>query len=450
MLIQEPHLINGVSYLRQLDTKSLYTIFLDSAGVTTDSRVNSPGRIFFALRGESFDGHDFVRQALSNGCAMAVIDKKEAAIPGRTILTGDVLLSLQKLACFHRQQFDIPVMAITGSNGKTTTKEMIRAVLSARYKTLATSGNFNNHIGVPLTLLELDPSHQIAVIEMGANHIGEIESLCNIAMPDHGLITNIGSAHLEGFGSPEGVVKAKSELFRYLKKTGGKAFLNSMRPELVGLSAEIRLDYIPFGTGSENFVSGKLLNSREQLNIEVYTEKFDEPLYLFTGLTGSYNFENVLAAVCTGVYFGVPSGRIKGAIENYIPDNNRSQITVTENNKLLLDAYNANPDSMHAAIVNFFSMPGENKSVILGDMFELGHYAPEEHSKIIKLLKKYGCREVILVGKIFYNSPGARDYLRFETTENLIDWLSANPLRNRFMLLKGSRAIQLEKCVAFL
>ena len=433
-----------------METKKLYSIFLDSEGVTTDSRVNAAGRVFFALRGENSDGHYFIEQAINNGSCMAVIDNRRYAIPGRTILVRDVLSSLQRLACFHRQQFNIPVLAITGSNGKTTTKELIRLVLSSRYRTLATIGNLNNHIGVPLTLLELVNTHEIGVVEMGANHIGEIHKLCEIAMPDHGMITNTGNAHLEGFGSYEGVVRAKGELFGYLKRTGGKAFLNTMRENLVEMANSLGLDRISYGKGPENFVSGKLLSAGEKLDVEIKTKIFTEPLYLTTRLPGSHNFENIVAAACAGIYFGVSPGQVKNAIENYIPGNNRSQITVTENNKLLLDAYNANPDSMRAAIVNFFSLEGEKKSVILGDMLELGRYTDEEHEKIIKLLNTYECHEVILVGKIFSRLPATGSYLRFENVDNLTEWLIDNPLRERFILIKGSRGIRLEKCVPVL
>jgi UDP-N-acetylmuramoyl-tripeptide--D-alanyl-D-alanine ligase len=429
-----------------LKTKELYRVFLDSPGVTTDSRVSAPGKIFFALRGEKFDGNSFARQAIKNGCSMAVIDDPGYVVPRQTILVNNVLSSLQQLACYHRQQFSIPVLAITGSNGKTTTKELVREVLSSRYRTLATRGNLNNHIGVPVTLLELNEDHQFAVIEMGANHIGEIETLCTIAMPDHGLITNIGSAHLEGFGSPEGVRKAKSELYRYLKRTGGKAFLNSDRPDLVELSEEISLDFIPYGAGEENFLTGSLLASDEKLELEIKTRKFSKSLNLKTQMAGDYNVENIIAAACIGAYFGASPGQIKEAVENYIPANNRSQITLTNKNKLLLDAYNANPDSMMAAIKNFAAMPGENKSVILGDMLELGQYATREHEKIIQVVDQYDFREVMLVGKLFYDIPAAGRYLKFKNTEQLTAWLTDNPVTGRFILLKGSRGIGLEKC----
>ncbi len=433
-----------------MNSKELYNVFLDSAGVITDSRIDAPGKIFFALRGNSFDGNCFVDDALSNGCSFAVIDNKDHAVSGKTILVSNVLDSLQMLARHHRQQFDIPVFAITGSNGKTTTKELIKTVMSSRFETLATSGNLNNHIGVPLTLLELNSSHQFAVIEMGANHQGEIASLCEIAMPTHGLITNIGTAHLEGFGSKEGVLRAKGELFVYLKKKGGKAFFNYDRNELRNLVLELDLDYISYGSGADRFVSGILLDSHDRLELVISVNEHNEYFVLKTNLPGAYNFENVLAAVCSGIWFGISSRQIKKAIEEYYPVNNRSQIFETSQNRLLLDAYNANPDSMRAAIQSFSSMPGDNKSVILGDMLELGEYADDEHKKVIEILKAHDFREVILVGCVFFNIPSPKEYLHLENSDKLIEWLTHNPLRNRFILLKGSRGVKLEMCISVL
>lgn len=433
-----------------MDTKELYSIFKDSSGVTTDSRSGAPGRIFFALHGDNFDGHHYVEQALNKGCIKAVIDDNDFAVPGKTILVDNVLTSLQQLACYYRQTFNIPVLAITGSNGKTTTKELVREVLSRRFKILATCGNLNNHIGVPLTLLKLESDHEIAVIEMGANHIGEINALCNIAMPTHGLITNIGYAHLEGFGSYEGVKKAKGELFRYLKDTGGTAFINSDRSELVNISQELRLKQLTYGTGEGHFVGGTLLDHGEHLEAELTSRGFAGTLKIKTRLTGTYNFENVLAAAASGIFFGVQPEEVKYAVENYIPGNNRSQITTTPNNKLLMDAYNANPDSMLAAITNFSSLQGENKSVILGDMLELGEYAEEEHIKIVNVVKCLDFKEVMLVGEVFKRIPAPDNFIRFEDTGQLVDWLKINPLASRFILLKGSRGIKLEKCTEVL
>jgi UDP-N-acetylmuramoyl-tripeptide--D-alanyl-D-alanine ligase len=305
----------------------------------------------------------------------------------------------------------------------------------------------NNHIGVPLTLLGNDWFSDIAVIEMGANHIGEIDELCRIADPGYGLITNIGSAHLEGFGSLEGVLKAKSELFRYIAENRGRAFLNCNRQSLVDVSNEIGLEYITYGSSNECFVSGKLKDSKENLKVEVNIKHPGETLFLNTRLAGDYNFENILAAACTGIYFGVPSTLVRDAIEEYIPLNNRSQIMQTEKNRLLLDAYNANPDSMQAAIMNFSFMEGEKKAVILGDMLELGEFTDREHQEIIDILKEKGIDEVFLVGEHFCNTKIPENYNSFKDVESLISWLETNRLHGRFILLKGSRGIKLEKCV---
>ncbi len=407
----------------------------------------SPEIFFFALGGENYDGHAFAQKALRDGCSLAVIDKSDFTVPGKTILVDNVLASLQELARYHRQRFEIPVVAVTGSNGKTTTKELMREVLSVKYPILATRGNLNNHIGVPLTLLEMKRYHQIAIIEMGANHTGEIDLLCRTACPTHGLITNAGLAHLEGFGSPEGVLKAKGELFEYLKKTGGKIFLNYDRLNLRDLARELDADCVSFGSGKKHFVSGTLQGSRERLEMAVRVQNPEQLFYLETQLAGDYNFENVLAAVCTGTWFGVSPEEIKTAVEGYVPGNNRSQIVETSSNTLLLDAYNANPDSMKAAIINFTDMPGKNKSVILGDMLELGEYAAGEHNKIIELLQVKGFRQVLLVGDMFCKSSAPTGYLRFRNVDRLINWLDRNPLSERFILLKGSRGIQLEKCI---
>ncbi len=430
-----------------MSVKQLYDLFLESTGVITDSRIAAPGNVFFALNGENYDGHIFTEQALRDGCRLAVIDNSDFAVPGKTILVDNVLASLQQLACHHRQQFEIPVVAVTGSNGKTTTKELMREVLSSGYNTLATRGNLNNHIGVPLTLLELKGFHQIAIIEMGANHAGEIDLLCRIACPTHGLITNAGLAHLEGFGSPEGVLKAKGELFEYLKRTGGKVFLNHDRPNLRDLARELDVDSVVFGSGEGHFVSGTLPGSQDRLKMEVRVQKPGQVFNLETQLAGDYNFENVLAAVCTGIWFGLSPFEIKKAVEKYVPGNNRSQILETSCNKLLLDAYNANPDSMKAAILNFSAIPGQNKSVILGDMLELGEYAAEEHNKVIELLHSKGFRQVLLVGDMFCNTPAPMDYVLFRNVDELVNWLDVNPLSGHFILLKGSRGIQLEKCI---
>ncbi len=433
-----------------MSIKELYGEFLRSEGVTTDSRGRVEGKIFFALRGEKYDGHRFAGDSLGAGCSLAVIDDGSHAVKGKTMLVDDVLSTLQQLALYHRNMFDIPVVAVTGSNGKTTTKELMHDVLGRKFRTLATTGNLNNHIGVPLTLLELKREHEIAVVELGANHIGEIDLLCRIVRPDHGLITNIGKAHLEGFGSLNGVLRAKSELFRYIKETGGMAFVNDDQPVLRELASELELDSLHYGKSEGCYVKGKMVNTPAGVEAEVTAGDPPVEYKVRSSLSGYYNFENILAAVCVGTYFGVPPEEVGHAIADYVPGNNRSQITKTLNNKLLLDAYNANPDSMMFALVNFLALPGKNKSVILGDMLELGSYAEEEHSKILELLSGSAYREIILVGSIFAGIGAPSGFISFKDTDRLMEWLKKNPLRNRFILLKGSRGIELERCVPLL
>ncbi|TVR75255.1 MAG: UDP-N-acetylmuramoyl-tripeptide--D-alanyl-D-alanine ligase [Marinilabiliales bacterium] len=433
-----------------MSVKALYDIFQRSEGVTTDSRHDIHGKLFFALRGERYDGHAFVRQSLEKGCYRAVIDDERYAADERTVKVDNVLSSLQALAAYHRKRFDIPVIAITGSNGKTTTKELMRDVLGRLFRTLATEGNLNNHIGVPLTLLRLRKEHEIAVIEMGANHIGEIDLLCRIARPDHGLITNIGRAHLEGFGSLQGVFRAKGELFRYLKSTGGKAFVNNDQDLLSDLARELELDAIYYGSSGYCNVRGRLTEDGPGTGLEVAAGNPPSVYNVKSSLAGSYNFENILAAVCVGDHFKVPPDQIINAVGEYIPGNNRSQIMQTARNRILLDAYNANPDSMRSALLNFTLQPGENKSVILGDMLELGRYEEEEHMEIVRLINGHNYREVILVGSAFSRIPLPKDYIHFENTGLLIEWLAKNPVRDRFVLLKGSRGIGLERCLPLL
>ncbi len=433
-----------------MSVQALYNLFHQSVGVTTDSRHDVHGKLFFALRGERYDGHFFVKQSLEKGCYKAVIDDERYAEGERTVTVDNVLSSLQSLAAYHRKRFDIPLVAITGSNGKTTTKELMRDVLGRKFRTLATEGNLNNHIGVPLTLLRLDKEHEIAVIEMGANHIGEIDLLSRIARPDHGLITNIGRAHLEGFGSLQGVFQAKGELFRFLKSTGGKAFVNNDQKLLSDLARELALDAIYYGSSGDCDVRGRLTEEGPGTGLEVAAGNPPSVYNVKSSLAGSCNFENILAAVCVGNYFKVPSDQIINAVGEYIPGNNRSQILQTARNRILLDAYNANPDSMRSALLNFAGQPGENKSVILGDMLELGIYEEDEHREIAGLLTGHNYREVILVGSVFGRIPLPKDYIRFENTGLLMEWLANNPVRDRFVLLKGSRGIGLERCLPLL
>ena len=442
----------------------LYTLYNQHPVISTDSRVCQSGSIFFALKGESFDGNAFAEKALQAGCAFAVIDDASYCTDNRMILVDDVLSTLQQLACMHRKTLKIPVIGITGTNGKTTTKELTAAVLSKKYNTLYTQGNLNNHIGVPLTLLKLTREHEIAVIEMGANHPGEIRDLTNISMPDHGLITNVGYAHLEGFGSFEGVVRTKGELYDFLRNTGGKIFLNSENADLTAIAEG--LEQITYGKEKSSFVSGKVLSNNPFLSFE-WQQKGKATLHsVETHLVGDYNLWNILAAITIGVHFDVAPEQINKAIENYEPANNRSQLMKTANNTLVIDAYNANPSSMRAALENFAStaeVPLKNpanasngqapanpsitspKAVILGDMLELGEKSAELHDEIIKFVESLEIEEILLCGEQF-SSVGKR-HKCFPSVEALDDFLKENPLRGYNILIKGSHGIHLEKII---
>ncbi|MCX6243354.1 MAG: UDP-N-acetylmuramoyl-tripeptide--D-alanyl-D-alanine ligase [Bacteroidetes bacterium] len=424
--------------------EKLYEKFLDHPEVSTDSRNIPEGVIFFGLKGETFDGNEYAAMALEKGASYAVVDDKKFAAGSRCILVEDSLKTLQELAKYHRKQFDIPVIAITGTNGKTTTKELIAAVLSRKYRTLATSGNLNNHIGVPLTLLKLKKDTEIAIVEMGANHQGEIDFLCRIAEPAHGIITNIGKAHLEGFGGFEGVIQTKTELFRYLKSMNGSAFVNTGDPLLVEHSAGMQV--IPYGNGqpaeilelsSDPFVSLKIKLEKDMINVS-------------TKLFGNYNADNVLAAACIGHYFGVAGSDIKDAIESYEPANNRSQLRKTESNVLILDMYNANPTSMEQALNHFSTYNSENKVLILGDMLELGSESDKEHLQVLALIDKLGFTDVYLVGPVFTRLNSKREWLCFQDSDLARMWLEHHKLQNSTVLIKGSRGIKLEKVVEML
>ena len=432
----------------------LYNIFLQHPIITTDSRNCPANSIFFALKGENFNANTFALSALEKGCAFAVVDEKEFAVDDRFILVDNVLETLQQLAHFHRKQTNIPVLGITGTNGKTTTKELITAVLKEKFKVLSTQGNLNNHIGVPLTLLQLLPEHQLAIIEMGANHPGEIDQLCQIAAPDYGLITNVGKAHLEGFGSFEGVMRTKGELYNYVFRHGKNIFIdknNNFLREMAanaGFSKNERI--VEYGLnvpGREPAaISGEILENSVFLKMKCHTP--EGSFMIETRLIGSYNAENILAAVAVGFFFGVENSAIQRGIENYNPQNNRSQLTVTQKNKLIVDAYNANPSSMSAAIQNFAQMEGEPKALIIGDMLELGEQSEEEHRNIIRLLQQKGFKNVLLVGPHFQKVNDS--YLSFQNVEELIKYLESSPLEGQNILLKGSRGIHLEKVLPFL
>lgn len=431
---------------------TLYKHFLKHPNVCTDTRDIQPDSIFFALKGGNFNANQFAEQALNSGCSLAVIDEEKYKKDERYLLVKDVLTTMQELANYHRKQLSIPVIGITGTNGKTTSKELLNAVLSQKYKVLATKGNLNNHIGVPLTLLNINDEHEIAIIEMGANHQGEIAMLCAIAEPDYGMITNIGKAHLEGFGGYEGVVKTKNELYQFIQQKGGKLFVNIDDQVLRELSENTTR--ITFGTSSTADFTGKLVDCNPFVNLKCKakndTQSLEEKPLIRTQLIGNYNFENILAAACIGNYFNVSEEQIKRGLENYIPSNNRSQVMQTKNNLLLLDAYNANPSSMNAAIENFAQMNQANKMVILGDMLELGDDSAKEHDAIVNLLKKKNITDVLLVGPFFMESGKIIQAKTFSNADEVVVYLKQNPVKNAAILVKGSRGIKLEKVVEFL
>ncbi|NOT50698.1 MAG: UDP-N-acetylmuramoyl-tripeptide--D-alanyl-D-alanine ligase [Chitinophagaceae bacterium] len=418
----------------------LYELYKKNPSVQTDTRKLKQGDIFFALKGDNFNGNAFAKQAIENGAAYAVIDEKEFEVKDKTILTEDVLATLQQLAKHHRQQFNIPVLAITGSNGKTTTKELIHAVLSSTFKTYTTEGNLNNHIGVPLTILKIKDDAEMAVIEMGANHPGEIASYCRYALPNYGLITNCGKAHLEGFGSEEGVRKSKGELYDHLRSTNeGLAFVMWDYDYLQDMSKGIS-GIIKYGTTADAHVIGKAKKNEPYLEVEII-QGIDDSI-IKTQLVGEYNLPNVLAAVTVGSYFKVPSAKIKTAIENYLPSNSRSQLIEKESNKIILDAYNANPSSMKLAIENFAKFNG-NKVMMLGSMAELGKESLGEHEAIIKQIAQSSWTAVVLVGGDFLKID--HPYIQFENSVQAREWLAQQDLRNTHILIKGSRSVQMEK-----
>jgi UDP-N-acetylmuramoyl-tripeptide--D-alanyl-D-alanine ligase len=427
-----------------MSIEDLYAIYKKHPSVQTDTRKLKPGDIFFALKGGNFNGNSFARQAIEAGAAYAVIDEKEFEIPGRTFLTEDVLIALQQLARHHRGQFPaaIPFIAITGSNGKTTTKELIHAVLSSAYKTYTTEGNLNNHIGIPLTILKIKPDAEMAVIEMGANHLREIAGYCEYTQPTHGLITNAGKAHLEGFGGEEGVRKGKGELYDYLRSHNGTAFVMWDYDYLQQMSKGIS-GIIKYGTIPEAHVIGKALKSDPLLDVEI-TQGLDEKK-IRTQLVGEYNLPNVLAAVTIGKFFKVPESKIKSAIEKYLPSNSRSQLLKKDSNHIILDAYNANPSSMKLAIENFARLKNDNKVLMLGSMAELGEKSLEEHKAILDIIKQFNWNHVVLVGGDFLKLT--HPYLKFENAAQAKEWLQQQDFRNTHFLIKGSRSMQMEKVV---
>jgi UDP-N-acetylmuramoyl-tripeptide--D-alanyl-D-alanine ligase len=424
--------------------EQLYSIFRKFPIVCTDSRLVKMDSLFFALKGEFSDGNLFAAKALENGASFAIVDNPEVAVDDRFIVVDDVLSSLQKLAAFHRRKLKMPVIAITGTNGKTTTKELTAAVLGTQKNIEYTRGNLNNHIGVPLTLLTITEKTEIGIIEMGANHPGEIEFLCRIADPDFGIITNIGKAHLEGFGSFEGVVRTKSELYRFLEDKGGVVFINGDNPVLKTAAGD-RLRLISFGANETNPLKGKTLFNPPFLTMEVNFPS--GPAQIKTRLIGDYNFENVMAAIAIGLYFKIDGNMIVEAIEGYIPANNRSQLIVSGTNHIIMDAYNANPSSMKVSLTGFLQMESAQKAVILGDMLELGVETLSEHQKIVDILtKQHNCR-VFLVGEKFQSTSKPPHFITFLSALELMAYLSEHPFTDTLILIKGSHGIGLEKVI---
>ena len=423
---------------------TIYTYFLECTAVSTDSRKITPNCMFFALKGDNFNGNAYAKSALDNGAKYCVIDEKEYAIDSHYILVEDVLKTLQELATFHRKKLNTPIIALTGSNGKTTTKELINSVLSTQYKTTATKGNLNNHIGVPLTLLSMTNTTKIGIVEMGANHQKEIEFLCNIALPDYGVITNFGKAHLEGFGGVEGVIKGKSELYDHLKAHNKTIFVNQNDEKQLYQIGDYKSI---FTFGKEDSIGpNPILKSSQPFVILDYDGNI-----INSQLTGEYNFNNISIAIAFGVYFKIKPENIKMAIENYIPTNNRSQFITKGSNTLLMDAYNANPTSMKAALLNFEKLNNKIKIAVLGDMFELGKDAEKEHQYIADLCSTLLLDKVILVGKNFFKttlvSTKVMSYKSFEDFKNHVD---LSKIENTTFLIKGSRGMALERVLELL
>ncbi|WP_437398178.1 UDP-N-acetylmuramoyl-tripeptide--D-alanyl-D-alanine ligase [Flagellimonas lutimaris] len=421
--------------------EELHALFIEHPTICTDTRKITENCLFFALKGPNFNGNAFAQNALDKGAAYAIIDEESFKTSDNLILCDNVLETLQRLATYHRNHCKAKIISLTGSNGKTTTKELINAVISRKYKTIATQGNLNNHIGVPLTLLSIQPDTEMAIVEMGANHIGEIEFLCKIAQPDFGYITNFGKAHLEGFGSVEGVIQGKSELYYYLTTHDKHVFFNADDP----IQKEKLASYtkkIGFSTSNHQFYNIKFLGADPYVNLEV------EGVHIHTQLVGKYNFPNCCAAILMGKYFNVPIEDVKSAIENYRPQNNRSQILSKNGFEIVLDAYNANPTSMKAALENFSLMKADRKTIIIGDMFELGNTANKEHQAIADFAEKLQFDDIYLVGENFFKTKTSSTQCK--SFDDLKDHLLKNPLKKGALLIKGSRGMALERVLELL
>jgi UDP-N-acetylmuramoyl-tripeptide--D-alanyl-D-alanine ligase len=422
-----------------MEIEKLYQLFLSSFGITTDTRAIKSGHIFFALKGERFNGNEYARKALELGADYAVIDEEQKEGNDLFILVDDVLQTLQDLANYHRNQLDIPVLAITGTNGKTTTKELVNEVLSTRYKVHCTDGNFNNHIGVPLTLLSMPKDTEIAIIEMGANQLEDIIFLCNIANPTMGLVTNVGRAHLKGFGNFEGVIKTKGELYNYIAAHHGLALVNKEENHLSDMASACE-DILYYGSDEKEGLEFKGASPF----LKVAFEHESKSIEIQTQLIGSYNYPNVLTAITLGRFFNVDNNRIKKSLEKYSPSNNRSQLVKKETNSIILDAYNANPTSMKAALSNFNQIEADKKIIIIGDMLELGDESKKAHLEILALAHEMNFQQIITVGEEFDKVNLKNSYTDIRTLKENWDW---QQYTNTMFLIKGSRGIRLEKLV---
>ncbi len=424
--------------------EQLHKLYLNSNGVSTDTRNIEKNVLFFALKGENFNGNQYADEAIKKGASYAIIDESKYSNSNNTILVKDALKTLQSLATYHRNFLKVPIISLTGSNGKTTTKELIKSVLSKKYKIVATKGNLNNHIGVPLTLLSMDKDTEIGIVEMGANHQKEIEFLSNIAQPDYGYITNFGKAHLEGFGGLEGVIKGKSELYDYLLNAKKYVFLNADD----AIQKEKLSTYIKkfgFSQSDSDFYNIRMIEFKPFVKISV------ENIEISSNLIGAYNFTNIAIAILIGKYFNVELKDIKEAIEAYTPSNNRSQIIEKGSNKIILDAYNANPTSMEAALKNFNELPKTNKIAILGDMFELGKDSKQEHQNIVNLLETLTLDKIFLVGENFYLTESDKNHIgTFKSFDNFKKEFDNNSITESSILIKGSRGMALERTLDLL
>lgn len=427
-----------------MEIPQIHELFLECNSISIDTRKIQPGCMFVAIKGERFDANTFAKEALEKGAHYVIIDNSDYFIDEKTILVNDSLVTLQELAKFHRKYLGLPIIGLTGSNGKTTTKELIHAVLSQKFNTKATVGNLNNHIGVPLTLLSFDQTTEFGIVEMGANHQKEIEFLCGIAQPDFGYITNFGKAHLEGFGGVEGVIKGKSELYDYLSAHGKKVFVNLNDPIQVDKTSQ--MDALTFAVGNSHADT-----SIEHVAADPFVEIGFSGIRIQSHLIGLYNANNISAAVAIGQYFKIAPQAIKQAIENYIPENNRSQLVHKNSNEIILDAYNANPSSMAVAIANFSQLQKENKIAILGDMFELGTESLPEHRQVVQLLENQPEIECYFIGNDFYQSKSAAKHFHFyERFESFVPALQELHWNHKTILIKGSRGMALERVLELL